>query len=278
MDALEEFRVAHRSRLAALFGQSVADGLNAFKQHGDVSTYDPAALAAALFGDLPAGPDSPSDDEGRPSGSAQLPASTVESGHTWETLWWEATPSVIGRQTQQMFRVRKPPRQTTPTSCQWSWTTPSSREIRRPVRCDLQSQEQRGRTSEEVSADKCPRSGARHRPPVRARLSQRSQGQERSRTKARQVWLLRLLRLQCRPLLRLPQPMTQDPRRPGPPPGYYRGWTGDPRGAAVPVNTEATMLAWAPLVAQEHVSQLLGSQDGLSCEVPSLLCAHLFEA
>ena len=152
MDAVEEFRVAHRSRLAALFGQSVADGLNAFKQHGDVSTYDPAALAAALFGDLPAGPDSPSDDEGRPSGSAQLPASTVESGHTWETLWWEATPSVIGRQTQQMFRVRKPPRQTTPTSCQWSWTTPSSREIRRPVRCDLQSQEQRGRTSEEASA------------------------------------------------------------------------------------------------------------------------------
>ena len=46
----------------------------------------------------------------------------------------------------------------------------------------------------------------------------------------------------------------------------------------MPVNTEATMLAWAPLVAQEHVSQLLGSQDGLSCEVPSLLCAHLFEA
>ena len=44
--------------------------------------------------------------------------------------------------------------------------------------------------------------------PVRARLSQRSQ--ERSRTKARQVWFLRLLR---RPLRRLPQPMTQDPRR-----------------------------------------------------------------
>ena len=53
MDSLAEFRVSHRARLAALFGQSVAEGLGAYRLQLEQSTYDPAVLASALFGELP---------------------------------------------------------------------------------------------------------------------------------------------------------------------------------------------------------------------------------
>ncbi|CAE7799181.1 unnamed protein product [Symbiodinium sp. CCMP2592] len=77
MDALEEFRVAHRARLSALMGQSVAEGLDAFKRQGnDASTFDPAALAAALFGELPEVPVSGHDPTATGSGD-------VQPAHTW---------------------------------------------------------------------------------------------------------------------------------------------------------------------------------------------------
>ena len=53
MDSLAEFRASHRARLAALFGQSVAEGLGAYRLQLEQSTYDPAVLASALFGELP---------------------------------------------------------------------------------------------------------------------------------------------------------------------------------------------------------------------------------
>ncbi|CAE7405213.1 unnamed protein product, partial [Symbiodinium necroappetens] len=53
MDSLAEFRVSHRARLAALFGQSVAEGLGAYRLQLEQATYDPAVLASALFGELP---------------------------------------------------------------------------------------------------------------------------------------------------------------------------------------------------------------------------------
>ena len=52
MNALEEFRVAHRSRLSALLSQSVAEGLAAYKQQGDHRTFDAASLVGAIFGSL----------------------------------------------------------------------------------------------------------------------------------------------------------------------------------------------------------------------------------
>ena len=53
MDSLAEFRVSHRARLSALFGQSVAEGLGAYRTQLEQATYDPAVLASALFGELP---------------------------------------------------------------------------------------------------------------------------------------------------------------------------------------------------------------------------------
>ena len=53
MDSLAEFRVSRRARLAALLGQSVAEGLGAYRIQLKQATYDPAVLAGALFGHLP---------------------------------------------------------------------------------------------------------------------------------------------------------------------------------------------------------------------------------
>ena len=45
--------MAHRARLSALFGQSVAEGLGAYRIQLEQASYDPALLASALFGELP---------------------------------------------------------------------------------------------------------------------------------------------------------------------------------------------------------------------------------
>ncbi|CAE7404343.1 unnamed protein product, partial [Symbiodinium sp. CCMP2456] len=48
MNSLEEFRVAHRARLSALMAQSVAEGLEAYKQHGTQASFDAELLVGAL--------------------------------------------------------------------------------------------------------------------------------------------------------------------------------------------------------------------------------------
>ena len=208
MDALEEFRVAHRSRLAALFGQSVAEGLDAFKQHGDASSYDPAALAEALFWDLPAGPDSPSDDDGRPRGSGQV-----------ETLWLKATLSARRQHRQQMIQVREAARQTMANMAACPADTGSlfGGSPAQPAKGAVFGG--KGRTADPSGAiskakakgDAPPKKTHRGAAAVSRQFGAKHGEGPSDAAAASQS---------------------------GPPPGYYRGWTGNFRGAAVPVNTE----------------------------------------
>ncbi|CAE7672342.1 Myo9a [Symbiodinium sp. CCMP2456] len=77
MNSLEQFRVAHRARLSALMAQSVAEGLEAYKQQGTQASFDAELLVGAVFGNLPEVPGPPSDAAGS---TEQVP---VQVAHTW---------------------------------------------------------------------------------------------------------------------------------------------------------------------------------------------------
>ena len=64
MDALAEFR----EPVSGLLHQSVAEGLDAYKQAGQQATYDAEALVGAIFGPLPGPVDDGSDADAGPFG------------------------------------------------------------------------------------------------------------------------------------------------------------------------------------------------------------------
>ena len=258
MNSLEEFRVAHRARLSALMA-GVAEGLEAYKQHVTQASFDAELLVGAVFGNLPDVSGPPSD----AAGSAEhVP---VQAAHTWGEPVDDGDQAPVSNEEPAPAEAHSGSQRRSdplefvdelPSELDYAQFNPAANRDDgaacaadtggifggRPARpSDGPGAVFGAKPSQLAAPGSLVKSKGKGKGPVQGPTPKQPPSPPSTRTTD------------------APAAKGSSAAKAKDPAGAkassqsseWRGWTGDPRGSAVPVRTEAVIPPWAPLVAED---------------------------